>query len=119
MLVGLAIILLCENSPPANTSPCGHTRRQTKACVGTGIFSGRLLQFVVRWTACRALALLQQVLNVATLFVVNLRPRDHVTSVQRSLNWLPIRQRIQYKLCVLINGAAHRYEPDNISIWLH
>ena len=55
-----------------------------------------------------ALAPLQLVLNVATRFVADLRPRDHVTSVQRSLHWLPIRQRkegIQYKLCS--DGAAH------------
>jgi len=45
-----------------------------------------------------ALAPLQRVLNAATRFVADLRPRDHVT-VQRSLHWLPFRQRIQYKLC--------------------
>ena len=47
--------------------------------------------------------------------MADLRPRDHVTSVQRSLHWLPIRQCIQYKLCVLTYGAAHGYVPDYIS----
>ena len=63
-----------------------------------------------------ALASLQRVLNAATPFVADLHPRDHVTSVQRSLHWLPIRQRIQYKLCVLMYGAAHGhgYAPDYI-----
>ena len=59
-----------------------------------------------------ALAPLQRVLNAATRFVADLRPRDHLSSVQRSLHWLPIRQRIQYKLCVLMYGAAHGYSPD-------
>jgi len=60
---------------------------------------------------CRRLSL-QRVLNAATRFVADLHPRDHVTSVQRSLHWLPIRQRIQYKLCVLMYGAAHGYAPE-------
>ena len=47
--------------------------------------------------------------------MADLRPRDHVTSVQRFLHWLPIRQLIQYKLCVLMYGAAHGYAPDYIS----
>jgi len=42
------------------------------------------------------------------------RPRDHVT-VQRSLHLLPFRQRIRYKLYVLIYGDAHGYAPDYIS----
>ena len=41
-----------------------------------------------------ALVPLQWVLNAATRFVADLRPRDHVTSVQRSLHWLPICQCI-------------------------
>ena len=61
-----------------------------------------------------ALTPLQRVLNAATRFVADLRPRDHVTSVQRSLHWLPIRQCIQYKLCVLMYGAVHGYAPDYI-----
>ena len=62
-----------------------------------------------------ALAPLQRVLNAATRYVADLRPRDHVKSVQRSLHWLSIHQRIQYKLCILMYGAAHGYAPDYIS----
>jgi len=63
-----------------------------------------------------ARAPLQKVLNAATRYVANLRPRDCVKSVQRSLHWLPIHQRIQYKLCILMYGAAHGYAPDYIYI---
>jgi len=45
-----------------------------------------------------ALAPLQQVLHAAARFVADLGPRDHVTSTLVSLHWLPIRQRITYKL---------------------
>jgi len=37
-----------------------------------------------------------------------------MTLVQRSLHWLLIHQRIQYKLCILMYGAAHGYAPDYI-----
>jgi len=39
----------------------------------------------------------------------DLRPRDHVTLVQRSLHWLLIHQRI---LCILMYGACHGYAAD-------
>ena len=44
-----------------------------------------------------ALAPLQGVLNAATWYVADLRLRDHMTSVQRSLHWLPHHQRIEYR----------------------
>jgi len=34
--------------------------------------------------------------------VNGLRPHDHVTSALRELHWLPIAQRIEYKLCLLV-----------------
>jgi len=62
-----------------------------------------------------ALAPLQRVLNAVTRYVAHLRPCDHVTLVQRSLHRLSIHQRIQYILCILMYGAAHRYAPDYIT----
>ena len=47
-----------------------------------------------------ALAPLQRVLHAAARFVADLGPRDHVTSTLISLHWLPICQRITYKLCI-------------------
>ena len=37
----------------------------------------------------------------------DLRPRDHVTSTLISLHWLPIRQRITYKLCTIMHSVFH------------
>jgi len=34
-----------------------------------------------------------------------------VTAVLQSLRWLPVRQRITYKLCVLTHGVAFGYVP--------
>ena len=47
------------------------------------------------------------------LFFANLRPRDHVSHVLRDLHWLPIRERISYKVCLMmfnvVNGTAPTY----------
>ena len=40
----------------------------------------------------------QRVLHAAARFVLNLRPRDHVSAALRELHWLPVAQRIDYKL---------------------
>jgi len=45
------------------------------------------------------------------LFVLDLRPRDHVTVALRTLNWLPVGQRITYKLCTLMHGVAFGHAP--------
>jgi hypothetical protein len=54
---------------------------------------------------------------VARLFC-DLIPKDHVTSALQSLHWLPIKQRNEFKLCLLvhlaINGRAPAYLKDLI-----
>jgi len=48
--------------------------------------------------------------------ICGLSPRDHVTSALGSLHWLPVKQRIEFKLCLLvhqtINGRAPAYLKD-------
>jgi len=61
------------------------------------------------------LAPLQRVLNAAARFVANLQPRDHVTDTLRALHWLPIRQRVSYKLCMLMHAVHFSYAPQYIS----
>ena len=60
-----------------------------------------------------SLAPLQRVINAAARFVANLRPRDHVSHVLRDPHWLPIRERISYKECLMmfniVNGTAPTY----------
>jgi len=58
-----------------------------------------------------ALAPLQRVLHAAARFVLDLRPRDHVTAALQTLNWLPVRQRITYKLCTLMHSVTFGYAP--------
>ena len=61
------------------------------------------------------LAPLQRVQNAAARLVAGLGPRDHVTPALRILHWLPVAQRIQYKLCVLAHTAFYKYGPSYIT----
>jgi hypothetical protein len=61
------------------------------------------------------LAPLKRVLHAAARLVLNLRPRDHVTSALKELHWLPIKERIQYKLCLLIHKASIGHAPAYMS----
>ena len=57
------------------------------------------------------LAPLQKVLHAAARLVSDLRPHDHVTSTLRGLHWLPIEQRVDYKLCLLVHKALVSHAP--------
>ena len=61
------------------------------------------------------LAPLQRVLHSAARLVLGLKPWDHVTAAVRDLHWLPIRQRIDYKLCLLVHRAVTGQAPSYLS----
>ena len=56
---------------------------------------------------------LQSVQNAAARFITGTRKYDHITPVLRSLYWLPVRQRIIFKIATLmyrcLNGLAPSY----------
>ena len=66
---------------------------------------------------------LQREQNAATRFITKTRKHDHITAVLINLQWLPIKQRIEYKLLLLTFRSLHglaascitdlliRYEP--------
>ena len=47
---------------------------------------------------------LQRVQNCAAPLIVKARKSDHITSIFKSLRWLPIEASIEYKLCVLCHN---------------
>ena len=59
---------------------------------------------------------LQRVQNAAARLVAGIGTRDHIPPVLKSLHWLPIRLRIQYKLCVPMHqvhiGRSPAYLAD-------
>ena len=57
------------------------------------------------------LAPLQRVLHAAARVVMDLRPRDHLSPALRDLHWLPIKQRIEFKLCLLVHKTLGGHSP--------
>ena len=55
---------------------------------------------------------LQRVMNAAARFVADLGPRDHISQTMRELHWLPIRQRIDFKLATIMQGIVHGSAPE-------
>ena len=52
------------------------------------------------------LSSLQRVLHAAARMVLNLRPCDHVTPALLELHWLPIAERIDFKLSACPQGTC-------------
>ena len=64
---------------------------------------------------------LQRVQNAAARLVAGIGTRDHITPVLRSLHWLPIKLRIQYKLCVHARsqgGSTGSIELPSARTWV-
>jgi len=61
------------------------------------------------------LAPFQEVLHEAAHAVMDLKPRDRVAPALRELHWLPVAERIQYKLCLLVHKSLLVHTPEYIS----
>ena len=55
---------------------------------------------------------LQRVQNSAARLIRGLGPRDHVTPSLRDLHWLPLEQRITFKLCSLMHLVNTGHSPQ-------
>ena len=59
---------------------------------------------------------LQSVLNAAARLITNTRKFDHITPVVRDqLHWLPIRQRIIFKIATFVRNSLHGRGPTYLS----
>ena len=59
---------------------------------------------------------LQSVLNAAARLITNTRKSDHITPVLRDqLHWLPIRQRIIFKIATFVRNSLHGRGPTYLS----
>ena len=63
---------------------------------------------------------LQSVQNAAARLVTGTRRTDRITPVLQSLQWLPVRQRVTFKLATLahkcLNGRAPGYLADDFRL---
>ena len=64
---------------------------------------------------------LQNVQNCAARLVLGIRKREHITPALKNLHWLPISQRIHYKLSLLcyksFNSLLPSYLSDLLSLY--
>ena len=54
---------------------------------------------------------LQLVQNTAARVLTKTRKYDHITPVLKDLHWLPVRERIQYKILLLTWKSLHDLAP--------
>jgi hypothetical protein len=66
-----------------------------------------------------ALEPLQRVQNAAARLVMNLKPSDHITPALFHLHWLPVKQRISYKLCLMVFKSLNNQAPSYLSELFH
>jgi len=63
---------------------------------------------------------LPAVQNAAARLVTGIRRCEHITPVLRQLHWLPVRQRIEFKMAVLVykslNALSPRYLMDDCQL---
>jgi len=62
---------------------------------------------------------LQSVLNAAARLINSARKFDHVTPLLRDLHWLPVRERITFRLAVLAYRCQHNLAPPYLASSLH
>ena len=55
---------------------------------------------------------LQKIQNTAARIVTGVRRREHITPILRELHWLPVAQRIEFKLCLLVYKCVHGMAPE-------
>lgn len=64
---------------------------------------------------------LQLCQNAAARILTNTRKYDHITPILKDLHWLPVRQRIEFKIILLtwksLNGLAPSYIADLLNIY--
>ena len=64
---------------------------------------------------------LQKVLNASVRFIYDVRKHEHISAFLQKAHFLPVKQRIQYKLCILVfkivNGVAPAYLSDMVSLF--
>jgi len=74
-----------------------------------------LLQFLLTGVNDGLLRRLQTVQNAAARLVTGTRRCEHITPALRQLHWLPLRQRIHYKLASLAFRALSGLAPDYLA----
>ena len=55
---------------------------------------------------------LQRVQNIAAKIITKKLKHDHVTPILKELHWLPVKERITYKICLTCYKCLHDLSPN-------
>lgn len=58
---------------------------------------------------------LQRMQNIAARIITLTRSSEHITPILKSLHWLPVKQRIHYKILLLTFRCLHNLAPVYLS----
>ena len=85
----------------------------TNADIGTGVVGGRLdyCNSLLYGVSEDLLRHLQSVQNAAARFITGARKYNHISPVLRNLHWLPLRQRIIFKIATLMHQCLNGLAP--------
>ena len=67
----------------------------------------------------RQIQKLQRIQNQAARVVSKAERRNHITPVLRELHWLPVAQRIEFKICLLVFKCVNGIAPEYLSELIH
>jgi len=107
--------VLLSLTPSTLSASSARPRRHETIGLRSRTVTPRLPQRNTRWSLRSTLAPLQCVLRVTARVVLDLKPRDHISCALREPHWLPISERIVYKLCLLVYKASLGQSPDYIT----
>ena len=61
------------------------------------------------------LSRLQRLQNIAARIITHTKKTDHITPVLADLHWLPIEQRLKYKMCLIVFKILHEMAPSYLT----
>ena len=64
---------------------------------------------------CKAINQLQTIQNCAARVLTRTKKRAHIKPVLKSLHWLPVSYRIDFKVLLLVYKSLHNRAPEYIS----
>ena len=80
------------------------TESMVRTCMTSHLDNGHCMLYGI---SVHLLTRLQRVRNVASRLITIMKKHDHITAILIDLHWLPIEQRIEYKLLLLTFRSLH------------
>jgi len=111
---GEIVQLPCASDPPRIRHLLTVDLAQTLAC-SLILFRIDYWNDVLHGAASGTIQKLQRVQNNAARVVLRAPRRSHANSLLQKLHWLPVEQRITYKLAVLTYKTRQTYVPEYLS----